>query len=67
MTVSKEASIDNVKVFCETNNLLDPTAYPKHLQMVVPLMNWLQKNIAARELAVQYFRDVKQTEIEIIA
>ena len=67
MMVSREASISSVKGFCDANNLFDPAAYPKHLQMVTPLVNWLQKNIAARELAIQYYKDIKQTEIEIVS
>ena len=64
--VVKEATVAKVKEFCDGANLFDASAYPAHFQGVMVVSNWLQKNLAAREAAIAYFKEVKQEEIETV-
>lgn len=64
--VARESSVAKIREFCDASNLFDPSAYPANMQGVVVASIWLQKNLAAREAAVAYFKEVKQEEIEIV-
>lgn len=64
--VSKENSVASIKALCESSNLFDPSTYPANMQGVVVASLWLQKNLAARETAIAYFKEVKNEDIEIV-
>lgn len=64
--VNTENSVAKIKEFCETANLFDPSSYPSNMQGVVVTSIWLQKNLAAREAAVAYFKEFKQQDLEVM-
>jgi hypothetical protein len=61
-----EGSASSVRAFCDANNVFDVSGYATHFQGFVVVSIWLQKNLAARELAINYFRETKNEVIEII-
>jgi hypothetical protein len=65
-TVSKDGSCASVRAFCDTNNIFDTSGYPAVLY-TLPLINaWLQKNLAAREAVISYYKETKNENIETI-
>jgi hypothetical protein len=64
--VSKENAVANIRAFCDNANLFDAGTYPANMQGVVVASIWLQKNLAAREAAVAYYKEVKQQDIEVV-
>lgn len=65
-TVSRDASVEGIKAFCEANALFDVAAYPPSLPSLAPLCMWFQKAIAAREAAITYFKEAKEKIIETV-
>ena len=63
--INKESSVAKIREFCESANLFDASAYPANMQGVVVASIWLQKNLAAREAAIAYYKEVKQQDIEV--
>jgi hypothetical protein len=64
--VSKDSSLASLKTICETSNLFDASIYPPILPTLPFLAQWLQKAIAAREAAINYYKEVKNEIIEVI-
>jgi len=64
--VDKEASAANIRALCEASNLLDPSAFSANMQGVGVASMWLQKNLAAREACIAYYKEVKQEDVEIL-
>lgn len=64
--VTKDNSVAKIREFCDAGNLFDPSTYPSNMQGVLAASIWLQKNLAAREAAVAYFKEVKQVNIEVM-
>jgi hypothetical protein len=70
-TVTKEASLENIKLICEEKNILDMNSYTSTLPAEVaiilePLIMWIKKTLEAREAAINYFKDSKGIDIEVI-
>lgn len=64
--VAKEATVANIRALCENANLLDPATFPANMQGVTVASIWLQKNLAAREACIAYFKEVKKEELELV-
>lgn len=62
---NKETSIAAIKAGAEAATLADPSIYPAHLPVLVPLSTWLTKAIVAREAAVVYAKDINNTNLEV--
>lgn len=65
-TVVLECSASSIRQFCESNNLFDPSVYPPLLSLASILSNWLKKNLNAREVAISYFKENKNIQLETI-
>ncbi len=63
--VPKINSISTVKAYCETNNVFDTSAYPPTMPSLILLNTWLQKNLAAREAVISFFKETKNEDIEV--
>lgn len=66
MTVASTSSMANLKAIIEAGNLLDGGTYPPNLPVLGALMIWLQKAMAAREAAMAYSLEAKQTNLEVL-
>lgn len=59
-------SLNNVKAFCENNNVYETSAYPPQMASLIVMNSWLQKNIAAREATIAFFQENKNEVLETI-
>ena len=64
--VNKDSSLASIKTMCETSNLFDASIYPSNLPPLPLLAQWLQKALTAREAAVNYFKEVKNEQLEVV-
>lgn len=65
-TVTIDNSIATIRNLCDTNSVFDHSQYVQHFSGLVPISIWLQKNLNAREQIINYFKDVKNEQLEII-
>jgi hypothetical protein len=64
--VTKDTSLETLKAFSEATGILDAANYPAHLPELVPLSTWLGKALAAREAAINYFKEAKNKTLETV-
>jgi hypothetical protein len=65
--VSKENSSASIRAFCDANNVFDAAGYPASLASLPIISLWLQKNLAAREAAVAFFKESKNENLDEVA
>jgi hypothetical protein len=65
-TVKSEASVAKIREMCDAANVFDPASFPAHFGGLVPVSIWLQKNLAARDAAIAFYKDVKNETIETV-
>jgi hypothetical protein len=51
---------------CDAVGVFDHSLFVNHFVGLIPISIWLQKNLAARELAINYFRESKSELLEVI-
>jgi hypothetical protein len=64
--VTPEASTANIRSLCDAVGAFDHTLYVTHFIGLIPISIWLQKNLTAREQAINHFKDNKNELLEII-
>jgi hypothetical protein len=65
--MSAENSFASIKAYCENNNVYDTAAYPPEMLSLSVINSWLQKNMAARETTIAFFKENKNEDLETIA
>lgn len=65
--VPTENSMASIKTYCENNNVFDTAGYPPEMPSLTVINSWLQKNLAARETTITYFKEIKNQDIETLA
>ncbi|CAE7476473.1 unnamed protein product, partial [Symbiodinium microadriaticum] len=66
MTVTSEASAANIRIMCDAVNAFDAGSFTGHFAVLVPVSVWLQKNLAARDATIAYYKEVKNQTIETV-
>lgn len=64
--VAATNSCANVKAYCENNNIFDASAYPPEMASLSVINTWLQKNLAARETTIAFFKETKNEDLETV-
>lgn len=67
MTCAPTATVASLKALIEGAALMDAGSYPPNLPIMGALMLWMQKALAARESAMAYSMEAKQTSLEVAA
>ena len=68
---SPESSLESIKGICDTNALFDSNTYSSVLSseglcsLLKPIYMWLQKAVTARETAIAFYQEAKETSLEI--
>lgn len=65
VTVPYKNSIEYIKEYCASQNLLEPSSYPLCFPVLKLLSMWISRAINAREFAISYYKE-KGSIIEII-
>lgn len=65
VTVPYKSSIEYIKEYCASQNLLETSSYPICFPILKLLSMWISRAINAREFAISYYKE-KGSIIEII-
>jgi hypothetical protein len=63
VAVAADTSLAALKEFVEANGVV-PGEYPANLPALAPIATWVGKALAAREAAITYYTEEKQTALE---
>lgn len=64
--VPREATLESIKAFCEAKGVLSAELYPPSLPACSMICAWLTKALAAREAAVNYYKEAKNKLLELV-